>query len=209
MNEEVRHQAVVSSLLDLQARLRGDGAGGAAEQAAPEGSAVDVADPQDAVRVPEAAPIFVNFPDGAVTPVSSESVSVAEGDVIIEVASDEGRLASTEPDAEEIDAPVTQLFLAADVPGPVELTESPEAADVPDAPRDTRLADLTERLARLEHELEGVLGKLEQLAPARPDRPDIVLESADAGSQDLDAAIATHLTELQRFVDERIHGTED
>jgi|GEM_PF-5647762 len=55
MSEEFAHEAVASSLMDLQARLRGDGHEEAATQ-----TAIDADETQELVRVPEAMPIFVN-----------------------------------------------------------------------------------------------------------------------------------------------------
>ena len=85
MSEEGAHEAVVSSLMDIQARLRGDGTDGFAATR----TTVEAADPQDLIRVPDAAPAFVNLPDGAVPAVAPQVLSVVEDDVTVEVTADE------------------------------------------------------------------------------------------------------------------------
>jgi hypothetical protein len=147
MSDGSTHEAVVASLMDLQARLRGDGG----EDVAATQTAVDAGDPQDLVRVPDAMPIFVNVPEGPLPSQAPEMLSVVEGDVVIEVAADEDQLLQVLADDEEGFAPVTPLH--------------PDST----APTDSRLTALTDRLARLESELEGVIGRIEKVDPAKGD----------------------------------------
>jgi hypothetical protein len=178
MSDEIAHEVVVSSLLDLQARLRGD-----EDQAAGE--------PQNVVHVPDATHIFVNMPDDARLPAPPQAVSVIEDELTVRAGVGETQPLVVLPDLEEPHvAPVTALH-------PVSST-----------PMDGRLADLTERLSRLESELDGVIGRIENVDPDRIDRLVAVHDELGAQHEGLKAAIDSHFTELQRSIDERLHGTE-
>jgi hypothetical protein len=178
MSDEIAHEVVVSSLLDLQARLRG-----ADDQSADQ--------PQDVVTVLEATPIFVNMPDDARLPAPPRAVSVVEDELTVQVEAAESHPLVVLPDLEERHvSPVTPLH------------------PVSTAPADGRLASLTERLARLELELDGVIGRIERVDPDRIERLEAVHDELGAGQEGLKAAIDSHFTKLQRSIDERLHGTE-
>jgi hypothetical protein len=104
MSDEIAHEVVVSSLLDLQARLRG-----AEDQAADE--------PQDVVKVPEATPIFVNMPDDARLPAPPPAVSVIEDELTVQVEAAEVHPLMVVPTPEEDVAPVTTLHPVSTPPG--------------------------------------------------------------------------------------------
>lgn len=186
MGDETTHEAVVSSLMDLQARLRGDDGDVAADR-----TAVDSGDPQDLVRVPEAQPIFVNAPDGPLPPPAAQTLSVIEDDVVIEVDADEDEPLRLLKDGEEGHlAPVTSL-------NPDSTTST-----------DTRVAALSDRLARLESNLEGVIDRIDKVDPVRIERLEAVYDELGVQHEGLKAKIDSHFTDLQRAIDERIRGTE-
>ena len=185
MSEEIAHEAVVSSLLDLQARLRGDLREEDAAQIA-----VDADDTSELVRVPEAMPIFVNLPDGSIPAPTSDALTVIEDDLIVEVTTDDDRRLDAPSDEEGYFAPVTALHPVATVPD------------------DARLAALTERLSRLETELDGVIGRIDKVDPERIERLESVHAELGVQHEGLKAKIDSHFTDLQHSIDRRLGGTE-
>jgi len=141
MSEKITHEAVVSSLMDLQARLRGDSGRESARH-----TAVVTKETEDLVRVPEAIPSSVNLPDDAAPRTASDELTVVEGEVTVELNAEQDPLLHLLPDENEEGylAPVTSLH-----------------PDVPTAIADSRLAGLSERLSRLEAELDGVIDRIE------------------------------------------------
>ena len=91
MSEKISHEAVVSSLMDLQARLRGDGGQESAH------TAVVTEETQELVRVPEAMP--------------SSALSVVEGEVTVELNAEQDPPLLLLPDGGDDGylAPVTSL----------------------------------------------------------------------------------------------------
>lgn len=91
MSEKISHEAVVSSLMDLQARLRGDGGQESAH------TAVVTEETQELVRVPEAMP--------------SSPLSVVEGEVTVELNAGQDPFLHLLPDGgnDGYLAPVTSL----------------------------------------------------------------------------------------------------
>lgn len=186
MSEETAHEAVVSSLMDLQARLRGDGHEVAATQ-----TAVDADETQELVRVPEAMPMFVDLLDGSIPAPSSDALTVVEDDLTVEVTMDEDRLFHVlSDDQERYFPPVTPLHRVAT------------------APADSRLAALTERLARLEAELDRVIGRIEKVDPERIERLEAVHDELGVQHEGLKAKIDSHFTDLQHSIDQRLRGAE-
>ncbi|MEP7059939.1 MAG: hypothetical protein ABI828_04345 [Actinomycetota bacterium] len=202
MSDETAHEEVVTSLLDLQALLRGDGAEEVATQTAVQDEA-----PQDLIRVPEAAPVFVNSPEAIVqmfvtsaaaedateteADTEGETVSVVENDLSVGVESDEDRPFEALPDDREgYFAPVTALHPA-----------SSNGAEA-------RLAALSERLTALESELDGVLDRMGQFDPARLVRLEAIHEELESQQENLKAAIDSHFTELQQAIAERLQRPE-
>ena len=91
MSKKISHEAVVSSLMDLQARLRGDGGQESAH------TAVVTEETQELVRVPEAMP--------------SSALSVVEGEVTVELNAEQDPPLLLLPDGGDDGylAPVTSL----------------------------------------------------------------------------------------------------
>ena len=184
MSDEIAHEAVVSSLMDLQARLRGDGPDEVAIQT------VEPDQPRDLIRVPEAAPVFVNMPDASVTN-SPPDLSVVEDDLTVEVIAGEDEPLRLLPDEHEgYFAPVTPLYPA------------------DDSTAESRLTALTDRLSRLEVELDGVIGRIQKVDPDRIQRLEAVHDELGVQHEGLKAKIDSHFTDLQHSIAQRLGDTE-
>jgi hypothetical protein len=195
VSEETAHEEVVTSLLDLQARLRGDGGEDTTTQ-----TAVHTDEPQEVVRVPDAGPVFVNMPEDGLktheleteTEADTEALSVVEDDLTVAVEPDEERLLEVISDESEGHvAPVTPLHPASTLGA------------------DARLAALSERLSHLESELDGVIDRIATVDPARLDRLEGIHDELAVQQQRLQAAIDSHFSELQRSIAERLERPGD
>ncbi len=198
--ESFEHGEVVSSLMDLQRRLRGDA--GAAE---PSGDAPRAVAPVRTASPPIEAP---PSPEDV-----TETVEVAEPDLTVRMAPTEtsrpAEPAVPRPGAEERFAPVTQL---------------PTTTAGED-----RLTSLAQRLGRLENDLSGVLGSVESMrsdvttsvnshvtermtAAQRDDDARIariVAERLDAVSKRLSAEVVLQRRQLAALLEQRIEGVEE
>jgi hypothetical protein len=128
------HEDVMSSLLDLQRRLRGDGSA-VREPSAPSASST-VGEESTPAPDPSAPPV-ITIPQNDPPPTHPDDVVVSERDLSVLMTPTEA--SASEVEAERF-APVTQL---------------PTAAVV-----DDRVAALADRLARLEEDLSGVMGSI-------------------------------------------------
>jgi hypothetical protein len=200
VSEETAHEEVVTSLLDLQAKLRGDGEDTGTQ------TAVHTDDPQDVIRVPDAGPIFVNLPEDPfetrrrepnVEPEpgsETEPLSVVESELTVAVEQhepqEERQLEVISDKGGEFVAPVTPLHPASTLGA------------------DARLAALSERLSQLESELDGVIDRIANVDPARIDRLEAIHDELEVQQERLKAAIDSHFTELQRSISERLGSSE-
>jgi uncharacterized protein YhaN len=200
-DETIEHGEVVSSLLDLQRRLRGDpGAPQRSPDAPPSETPVATASPPiDAPR-------------------SAETVEISEPDVTVLTTPemvprpDEPRIVQPEPTIPiptERFAPVTQLPTS--------------------TAGDDRLSGLVQRLTRLEDDLSGVLGSIESMRTdvttsvtsdiaermTSAQRQDdariarIVADRMDAVSKRLSAEIVLQRRQLAALLEQRIGTVEE
>lgn len=206
--ESSEHGEVVSSLMDLQRRLRGD-----AGPAEPPAHAPPPAHTPPPAHAPRAvAPVRAASPpiEGSA---SSETLEVVEPDLTVRMAPTDASRAveppAPRPDAEERFAPVTQL---------------PTTTAGED-----RLTGLAQRLGRLENDLSGVLGSVESMrsdvttsvnshvtermtAAQRDDDARIariVAERLDAVSKRLSAEVVLQRRQLAALLEQRIEGVEE
>jgi hypothetical protein len=128
------HEDVMSSLLDLQRRLRGDGS--ASGESSGPGTARTVGEASTPAPDPSAPPV-ITIPQNDPPRTHPDVVEVSEQDLSV-------LMTPTEPSASRVEAerfaPVTQLPTA--------------------AVADDRVAALADRLARLEADLSGVMGSI-------------------------------------------------